>query len=65
MCNQCPWEEVVERCIDLINDDDHRFAFGFDTLSGIKDRIAETHHVTPGQVHAIDNIEAAGKRRRR
>lgn len=63
MCDKCEWVEAAENADNLINDDDHRFSWAFDTLSGIKDTIASTKHVTEGQLRAINNIERAGKRR--
>lgn len=64
MCSACFWKETGERIAELVNDDDHRFAFAFDTLTGIRKRILEARHISPAQLRAIDNIEFAGKKRR-
>lgn len=64
MCESCQWKETVERLDELINDDDHRFSFAFDTLSGIKTTVTQREHITERQLSAINNIETAGKRKR-
>mgnify|MGYP001580441194 CR=1 FL=1 len=54
MCSSCQWEDALEECTELLDDDD--YAFAQDTLLGIKDWIEGNEHVTERQQSAITNI---------
>lgn len=54
MCDCCDWEELLER-IEVLQDD-KRYEFAADTLSGIYGWVEEREHCTEAQQRAIDNI---------
>lgn len=63
MCADCPHEKTRERIRKLFGN--RRYFWASATLGGIHRMVEDRQHVTPGQITAIDNIEIAGKRRRR
>ena len=64
MCSQCDVETFLENVQAMINDDDHRYVWAFDTLDGIRETVSRTGHVTPKQSMAVSNIEEVGRHRR-
>lgn len=56
MCKFCQSAETLERIDEMVNDDDHKFVFAYDTLTGIRESIDSAGHVTPKQKQAIENI---------
>lgn len=60
MCLFCSFQETLEEIESMLNDDNHHYAWAFDTLDGIKETIERTQHVTEKQRRAITNI---GKKR--
>lgn len=64
MCANCEADRFLESVKEMINDEDHRFSWAFDTLNGIKQYIENSNHITPGQSKAVTNIERAACRKR-
>ncbi len=54
MCDDCDWQEHVERIDELLAQE--RAEFASDTLEGIREWVVQQEHITPKQVRAIDNI---------
>jgi len=50
----CTWEQLVERCDELLTD--ARYDFAIETVSGIRDWCHEKQFCTQDQVDAIENI---------
>lgn len=57
MCDECGYEEALDKLDDMLLDEDYSFADS--TLSGIKEWVQEHEHVTEKQWEAITNIEEA------
>lgn len=54
MCADCEWEEFLAAIEDAQND--KRYEFAADTLSGIYSWVEENQHCTSGQRTAVSNI---------
>ena len=55
MCENCEWEEELDRATKMI--EQGQFDFALETLEGIKDWVQENEHITDRQSTALDNIE--------
>ena len=55
MCANCDFDWIIERIDEMVNDDRHRFAWAYDTLTGIKETITQNGHVTEKQAAAVAN----------
>ncbi len=51
------WYQFSTEVLALIASDQYTWAE--DTLKGIQETVERTHHVTPGQRKAVENIQAA------
>jgi hypothetical protein len=60
MCQNCDWENLIERIDEMVNSGDYDWAE--DTLTGIRDTVEERQHCSERQVEAVDNIEESLKR---
>jgi len=57
MCENCNWEDIVDRIDEMLGSENYDWAE--DTLSGIQATMMEMEHATDRQSAAIDNIEDA------
>lgn len=57
MCKECDWTSTLAEIEGMLNDDDHRWAWAYDTLTGISNTITKTGHATEGQKRAVENIQ--------
>ena len=55
-----PWYQFCQQIDELLSSGDYDWAS--DTLEGIRATVEEYHRVTPGQLQAVEHIEAARHR---
>ena len=60
MCQNCDWQDLIERIDEMVGSGDYDWAE--DTLTGIRDTVEEREHCSERQTEAVDNIEESLKR---